>query len=46
VAGFDGHVTIDRQQWGINYNRVLDSGGLVAGNEVEIDLDVVAVKED
>ncbi|MGE0405316.1 MAG: YceI family protein [Candidatus Korobacteraceae bacterium] len=46
VAGFDGRVTINRQEWGINYSKLLDNGGLVAGNEVEIELDVVAVKEE
>jgi polyisoprenoid-binding protein YceI len=41
----EGRLTIDRRNWGIAYSKVLDSGGLVAGNEVKIDLDVEAVKK-
>jgi polyisoprenoid-binding protein YceI len=43
--GFEGGLTINRQEWGISYSRVLDSGGLVAGNEVKIELDIEAVKK-
>jgi polyisoprenoid-binding protein YceI len=45
VLGFKGSLTINRQDWGVNYNKVLDNGGLIAGNEVTIDLDVVAVQK-
>jgi polyisoprenoid-binding protein YceI len=45
AAGFNGKVTINRQEWGINYNKVLDNGGLVAGDDVDIELDIVAVKQ-
>jgi polyisoprenoid-binding protein YceI len=40
--GFSATFTINRQDWGINYNKVLDNGGLVAGNEVMVQLDIVA----
>jgi polyisoprenoid-binding protein YceI len=43
--GFEGGLTINRQDWGISYNKVLDSGGLVAGNEVKIELDIEAVRK-
>jgi polyisoprenoid-binding protein YceI len=43
--GVEGGLTINRQEWGISYNKVLDSGGLVAGNEVKIELDIEAVKQ-
>jgi polyisoprenoid-binding protein YceI len=42
--GFSATFTINRQDWGISYNKVLDNGGLVAGNEVTVELDVVAAK--
>jgi polyisoprenoid-binding protein YceI len=41
----EGGLTIDRRDWGITYSKVLDNGGLVAGNEVKIGLDVEAVKK-
>jgi polyisoprenoid-binding protein YceI len=44
-VGFEGGLTINRQEWGITYSKVLDSGGLVAGNEVKIDLDIEVVKK-
>jgi polyisoprenoid-binding protein YceI len=42
---FSATFTINRQEWGINYNKVLDNGGLVAGNEVTVQLDVVAAEQ-
>jgi polyisoprenoid-binding protein YceI len=42
-VGFEGHVTINRKDWGINYSKVADNGGLVAANEVTIELDIEAV---
>jgi len=41
--GFEGHVTINRKDWGINYSKLADNGGLVAANEVTIELDIEAV---
>jgi polyisoprenoid-binding protein YceI len=42
-VGFEGHVTINRQDWGINYSKLADNGGLVAANEVTIELDIEAM---
>jgi polyisoprenoid-binding protein YceI len=44
-VAFSSTFTINRQEWGINYNKVLDNGGLVAGNEVTVQMDVIAAKE-
>lgn len=41
----EGSVTINRRDWGVSYSKVIDNGGLVAGNEVKIDLDIEAVKK-
>ena len=43
--GFSATFTINRQEWGITYNKVLDNGGLVAGNKVAVRLDIVAAKQ-
>ena len=43
-AGFSARFSINRQDWGIKYNKVLDNGGLVAGNEVTVELEIIAVR--
>jgi polyisoprenoid-binding protein YceI len=43
--GMEGTLMINRRDWGISYNKILDNGGLVAGNEVQIQLDVEAKKK-
>lgn len=37
-------VTIDRQEYGLTWSKALETGGLVVGNEVEIEIDVEAVR--
>lgn len=36
-------ITIDRQQYGLTWSQVLETGGLMVGNDVEIELEVEAV---
>ncbi len=43
-AGFSATTEINRQDYGVNWSKTLDNGGLVAGNEVTIRLDVEANK--
>jgi polyisoprenoid-binding protein YceI len=43
--GASATITINRQDYGVAFNKTLDSGGLVAGNEVSISIDVEAVKK-
>jgi polyisoprenoid-binding protein YceI len=40
VAGFSATTTINRQDFKVSWSKTLDSGGLVAGNEVKIEVDV------
>ena len=35
--------TINRKDWGLEYNAVLESGGVLIGDKVTIELDVEAV---
>jgi polyisoprenoid-binding protein YceI len=42
-AGYEASVTIDRRAFGLNWAHTTPGGDLVAGNEVEITLDVEAV---
>lgn len=44
-AAFTAETTINRKEFGIEYNKVLDSGGLLLGDEVSISINVEATKE-
>ena len=44
-AGFDATVTIDRKEWGINWNQALDNGGALLDDKVLIELTIEAIKE-
>ena len=37
-AGFSTELTIDRQEYGVNWNRTLDQGGAMLGDDVTISL--------
>ena len=43
--GVEASLTIDRRDWGINFSKTMDNGGLIVGNEVKIDLNVEAIKK-
>jgi polyisoprenoid-binding protein YceI len=38
--GVSGSLSVERDDYGLTYNRVLEAGGLVVGNEVTIELDI------
>lgn len=39
-AGFSGSTTINRKDFGLDWNQALEAGGVLVGEEVEIRLDV------
>lgn len=43
-AGFTAEGTVDRKEFGVNWNKALDNGGVIVGNEVLIKLDVECIK--
>jgi len=43
-VGFSGTGKIDRRDFGLTWNQALETGGVVVGNEVKINLEVEAVK--
>ncbi|HEY3942620.1 MAG TPA: YceI family protein [Acidimicrobiales bacterium] len=45
VAAFEASTEIDRRDFGVNFGGALDSGGLIVGNKVRIELDVEAHKQ-
>jgi polyisoprenoid-binding protein YceI len=42
--GFSGSGKIDRREFGLTWNQALETGGVVVGNDVKINLEVEAVK--
>jgi polyisoprenoid-binding protein YceI len=45
-AGFLATTRINRHDFGVNWNGVLDRGGIVVGNDVDITVDAEAILED
>ncbi len=43
-AGFSATATINRKDWGIEWNAPLETGGVLVGEKVQIELDVELVK--
>ena len=43
-AGFRGTVTIDRRDWGVSWNAVLEGGGALVSQKVTLELTAAAVR--
>jgi polyisoprenoid-binding protein YceI len=43
-AGFSLTTTVNRKDYGINWNKALDNGGLLVGDDVTINVNIEAVK--
>lgn len=43
AVGFSASTEIDREQWGLTYNQVLETGGVMVGKKIRIELNVEAV---
>lgn len=41
-SGFSAKTTLNRKDFGINFNKVLDNGGLMLGEDVEVVIDIEA----
>jgi polyisoprenoid-binding protein YceI len=46
VAGFTAETKINRKDFGLNWNMALEAGGFLVGDEVKLEIEVEAVKED
>ena len=44
-AGFSATTKIDRRDFGLTWNQVLETGGILVGNEIRIEIEVQAVKQ-
>lgn len=45
VAGFSAKTTINRKDFGVAFNAVLETGGIAVGEKVKIEIEVEAVQE-
>lgn len=44
-AGFTARAEIDRRDWGLQWNQALESGGILVGNTVRIDIEAQAIRQ-
>ena len=44
--GFEGGVTINRKDWGVNWNAALEAGGVMVSDNINLEIAVEAVKAD
>jgi polyisoprenoid-binding protein YceI len=44
--GFEGTTTVNRKDWGVNWNAALDAGGVLVGEKVTLEFEVSAIRTD
>ena len=44
-TGFSAKTSINRKDYGLTWNQVLETGGVLVGEKIEIEIDVEAVKD-
>ena len=42
--GFNGHTVINRKDWNLTWNAALETGGVLVGDEITIDIELELVK--
>lgn len=43
--GFEGTTTINRKDWGVNFNAPLEAGGVLIGEKVTLEFEVSAIRD-
>lgn len=46
VASWTATTEIDREEWGVNFNAALETGGVLVGTKVKLTIEVEAVKQE
>jgi len=44
-AGFSASTRINRKKWGLDWNKVVETGGLLVGDDININIELELVKE-
>ncbi len=42
--GLDGKTTVNRKDWGVNWNAALEAGGVLVGEKITLEFDVSAIR--
>ncbi len=42
--GFSGHTVINRKDWGLEWNKALETGGWLVGDEITVDIELELVQ--
>lgn len=42
--GFEGRATVNRKDWGVNWNAALEAGGVLVSDKITLEFDVSAIK--
>ncbi len=45
-VGFEGSATVNRKDWGVNWNAALEAGGVLVSEKVTLEFEVSAVRAD
>lgn len=43
-AGFSAHGSLNRKDWGLNWNQALETGGFLVGDKINIEIELELVK--
>lgn len=43
-VGFEGSTTINRREWGVNWNAALEAGGVLVSEKITLEFEISAVK--
>src|SRR5579859_229378 len=46
IAGFTAETTLNRREFGLNWNAALESGGLLVGDKVNVLIEIQAVRQE
>jgi polyisoprenoid-binding protein YceI len=44
-AGFTAQTKINRKDWNLDWNKALETGGVLVGDEIKIDIELEVVKQ-
>jgi polyisoprenoid-binding protein YceI len=44
-AGFSARTRINRKDWGLNWNKALEAGGVLVGDDIDINIELELVKQ-
>ncbi len=43
--GFEGQATVNRRDWGVNWNAALEAGGVLVSDKVTLEFDISAIRK-